>query len=135
MRSIQLKTNCPNPTCSPSAQGVSHQVTKHSLLKTKSGWRRRYLCAGCGRTFAATTGTVHSRMRKPKADFDQASQMQSEGMTKAAIARVLHVSPSTITRWLAKAGQQAADFHGANAHLAEAIEVQLDELRCSAQVL
>jgi IS1 family transposase len=40
------------------------------------------------------------------------------------------VSPSTITRWLQKAGQRAAEFHAAHATLKEAVEVQLDELRC-----
>jgi hypothetical protein len=51
-------------------------------------------------------------------------------MTKAAIARVLSVSPSTITGWLAKAGDHAAAFHKQNARLPEAVEVQLDELSC-----
>ncbi len=130
MKSPKLKSNCPNPTCSTPAQDAKSAVTKHSFLMTKSGQRRRYACASCGKTFAATTGTAYERMRKSKSDFDRATQMQSEGMTKAAIARVLRVSPSTITRWLAKAGDHAAEFHKKNARLPEAIEVQLDELSC-----
>ena len=130
MKSPQLKTNCPNPGCPDRAQDAPFAVTKHSFLKTKSGTRRRYSCASCRKTFAATTGTVYERMRKSKSDFDKATHMQSEGMTKAAIARVLKVSPSTVTRWLAKAGKHAEEFHQENVRLPEAVEVQLDELRC-----
>jgi transposase-like protein len=75
MKSPKLKTNCPNPACPDPAQIAKSTVTKHSLLKTKSGLRRRYCCASCGKTFAATTGTAYERMRKSKSDFDRATQM------------------------------------------------------------
>ena len=84
----------------------------------------------CTKTFSATTGTVYARMRKPKSELDRVVQMHSEGMTKAAIARVLSVSPSTVARWLERAAAHARRYHDAHTRLEEAVEVQLDELSC-----
>ena len=67
-------------------------------------------------------------MRKPRTDFDRAVTMLSEGMSKAAIARVLRVSPSTISRWLQRGGAHVQRFHDRHAHLPQAVEVQMDEL-------
>ncbi|MEM7517700.1 MAG: helix-turn-helix domain-containing protein [Planctomycetota bacterium] len=70
-------------------------------------------------------------MRRSKTDFDRAVTMQAEGMTKAAIARTLGVSPSTVSRWLARAGRHAAAFQRAHLEIADPVEYQLDELSCN----
>ena len=49
-------------------------------------------------------------------------------MTKAAIARVLHVAPGTVSRWLAKASTQARAFHSKHVQMPDPVEFQLDEL-------
>jgi len=84
----------------------------------------------CSRTFSATTGTAYARNRRPKADFDRVIEMHSEGMTKAAIARVVKVSPGTVARWIAKAAAHARALHDCRTRTDEASEVQLDELSC-----
>lgn len=56
--------------------------------------------------------------------------MHSEGMTKAAIARVVRVSAGTVSRWIERAAAHARKFHDATTRVEEAVEVQLDELSC-----
>lgn len=87
------RPSCPLPDCQAALGRVPHRVIKHSALCTKAGRRRRHRCLVCRRTFVATTGTAYWRMRKPRSDLDRAVTMLSEGMSKAAIARVLGVSP------------------------------------------
>ena len=121
---------CPYPECSSNHGQAEPHVILHASHSTRSGPRRRRLCKVCGRTFSGATGTAYARLRRPKSDMDRAVHMQAEGMTKAAIARVVGLSPSTVTRWLSRAAEHARKFHDAHASLEEAPEVQLDELTC-----
>jgi AcrR family transcriptional regulator len=68
-------------------------------------------------------------MRRPKADLDRALRMSVEGMTATAIARALGVSPSTVTRWLEKAGRHAREFSDEHGQVGEPEELQLDEIK------
>jgi transposase-like protein len=121
---------CPSPDCPTNAGHASPRVIRHASHRTRLGDRSRRRCMVCTETFSATTGTVYARKRKLKSELDRVVQMRSEGMTKAAIARVLSVSPSTVARWLERAAAHARRYHDAHTRLEEAVEVQLDELSC-----
>ena len=123
-------TRCPFPDCQSNLTNIPCRIIAHSRLKTRNSCKRRRLCKVCGRTFTHTSGTVYHRMRRPKADFDRAAQMQAEGVPKASIARVLKASPSTVGRWLERAGKHAQAFHEEHSRIEDPVEFQLDEHRC-----
>jgi len=56
--------------------------------------------------------------------------MHAEGMTKAATARVLGVSPSTVSRWVERAGRHAEQFQTEHSKVEAPVEFQIDELHC-----
>ncbi|MEL6716139.1 MAG: helix-turn-helix domain-containing protein, partial [Planctomycetota bacterium] len=129
-RASALPTSCPFPSCESNRGGRAPLVHRHASHRTKAGPRARRRCLVCGRTYSATTGTPYARNRRPQAHFDRVIQMHSEGMTKAAIARVMRVSPSTVTRWISKAAAHARHFHDRHTRIEDPVEVQLDELSC-----
>jgi transposase-like protein len=55
--------------------------------------------------------------------------MVLEGSSKAAVSRLLNVSPSTLERWLARAAKHAAQFASKLTHSVDPLEIQVDELR------
>jgi len=128
--SQETTTRCPFTDCQSNLANIPGRIIAHSRIKTRNGWKRRRLCKVCGKTFTQSTGTVYHRLRRPKADFDRAAQMQSEGVSKAAIARVICASPSTVGRWLERAGKHAQAFHEEHSRIEDPVEFQLDELRC-----
>lgn len=129
-RLASLPTTCPFPCCSSNTGPLIAKVHQHATHHTKAGPRARRRCLVCKRTFSATTGTPYARNRRPMAHFDRVVQMHSEGMTKAAISRVMRVSPSTVARWIAKAAAHARLFHDRHTRIDDPVEVQLDELSC-----
>lgn len=105
-------------------------VIRHSRPTTASRRiRQRFRCRSCGSTFRRTTGTVYARLRASHEDFDRAIALATEGMSQAAIARVLRRSPSTISRWNARAAEHAMKFTERRVQEVPAREVQIDELR------
>ncbi len=121
---------CSRDDC-PSHRGeIAARVIDHASHRTKHGIRKRRRCMVCGATFSSLTGTAYAGLRRRKSDVDRVVQMHSEGMTKAAIARVVRVSPGTVARWIERAAAHARSFHDARTQIEEAVEVQLDELSC-----
>ena len=121
---------CPREDCLSNCGEATPRVIHHASHRTKTGVRKRRRCMVCGVTFSSLTGTAYAGLRRRKADVDRVLQMHSEGMTKAAIARVVRVSPGTVARWIERAAQHARSFHDARTQIEEAVEVQLDELSC-----
>ena len=119
---------CPHAACRSHARPTAHAVS-HASYRALSTRRRRWRCKQCARTFAATTGTVYWRLRCSKNEFDLTVRMAAEGMPKAAIARAIGRSRSTIDRWLAKAAQASVRFSENALREVDPVEVQLDELK------
>lgn len=116
---------CPNPEC----QDKPTTYVKHSKLKSKRRLQRRYRCLGCERTFSANSGTPYHRMRHPAKLFDQVVALAVEGNPRAAIARALGVSVSTVGRWIHRASAHAEAFSDAKIKRVNAVEIQSDELK------
>jgi transposase-like protein len=68
-------------------------------------------------------------MRKPREAFDRAMQLTAEGLSLSAVARAVGTSPSTVSRWLERAGAQLEKFTHRKVRRVEPYEVQVDELR------
>ena len=123
---------CPQPDC-PSNHGQFPQaparIVRHSLLRTRRGKQRRFLCRDCKRSFTARTGTVYHRLRSSSARFDRAVHMSVEGTSKAAVARTERVAPSTVARWLERAARASKRVFDTVARNLEAEELQADEVR------
>jgi transposase-like protein len=120
---------CSNASCGSNEANQKPRLATHGWFRTRSTRRRRRICKVCGTTASATFGTPYHRMRRPKADLDRALHMSTEGMTASAIARVLRISVSTVTRWLEKAGRHAQAFSDEHDEVREPVELQLDELK------
>lgn len=119
---------CPHAACRSHTRPEA-RIVGHASYRALSTRRRRWRCKECARTFAATTGTVYWRLRCSKDEFDQVARLAAEGMPKAAIARALGRSRSTIDRWLAKAAQSATRFSEHVLRSVDPVEVQMDELK------
>ncbi len=72
-------------------------------------------------------------MRHPAKLFDQVISLAVEGSSRAAIARALDLSPSTVGRWLARAAPHASAFNDAKVQGVDAVELQSDELKVHAR--
>ena len=129
MQSTRATPTCPTPACSTSTDGRTPRLVRHSLLHTCQGVRQRWRCRGCGRTFTPRSGSPYHRLRSSPAQFDQAIHMSVEGSSKSAVARVVRVSSSTVTRWLARAAEHAGTFLDRAVRDIEPRELQADEVR------
>jgi transposase-like protein len=87
---------CPNSACDASGRiGVhSHQ-------------ERRYICHGCKRTFAATTGTPLYRLKQPLELVLLVVTLLAYGCPIPALVAAFGLDERTIAAWQRKAGQHA----------------------------
>ncbi len=116
---------CPNPACP--ARGVIGDDN----LRVHSWPERRYRCRVCGRTFAATTGTVFYRRSTEPEVTTRVLTLLVYGCPRQAIVAAFGVDERTVADWQAAAGAQCRRVHE---HLIEAGRVdlghvQVDELR------
>jgi len=121
------KTDCPSNR--PAKSRAPARIVRHSFLCTKTGQQRRYRCRICNHTFTARSGTVYHRLRSSPSRFDRVVQMSVEGSSKAALARAERVAPSTVTRWVERAGRASRRMFDTVARDLHAEELQADELR------
>jgi transposase-like protein len=116
---------CPNPACP--ARGVGGDGT----IRVHSWPERRYRCTRCGRTFAATTGTIFYRRSTDPEVITRVLTLLVYGCPLQAIVAAFGLDERTVARWQAAAGAQCQRVHE---HLVEAGRVELghvqaDELR------
>ena len=78
---------------------------------------------------SANAGTPYHRLRHGPGTFDQVVALSVAGTSKADIARAMGLSPSTVTRWVARAARYAEAFNDATIKQLEPIEIQSDEIR------
>ena len=121
--------HCPLADCPSHAPGSRSRVIRHARFRTRRGWRLRFLCRVCQRTFAATLGTPYHRLRHSRATFDRTMRIGVEGMHQAGSARVQEVWPSTVARWRERAALHAMRYEEEFLLMKDATEVQFDELK------
>jgi len=96
---------------------------------------QRYVCATCGRTFAATTGTVHYRLRTEAVVVTQVLTLLCHGCPPQAIVAAFGLDERTVAAWQQRAGTHCQRVHE---HLVQAGQVDEapaldieDETTCS----
>lgn len=119
---------CPFPECASHRLPDPKGIVRHGYMKSRAGARIRLLCRTCGRTFCSRRGTAYYRLQHPRRTFDEFATLLAEGLSLAALARALDVSPATISRWLDRASEHALAFSDEHGHVEEATELQFDEL-------
>lgn len=118
---------CPNLECSE--YGQSHRIIRFGFYRLKRGRRRRYRCDSCGKTYGQTTNTLYYRLRASQPRIDRVAAMSVEGMSRTAIARVEHIDPHTVDRWLGRASAAAERFNDTMTRNVLLQELQADELQ------
>ena len=122
------RVGCPNDECNWRGRHDAGNVVLHGYSKVKGGWRRRYRCRGCGKTFGATTGTPYKWLQHSMRRFDRVAALSVEGVNKPAIARLEGLSWNTVARWLERAATLARRINARHLRGHELVELQLDEM-------
>lgn len=123
------KTSCPNPDCPMHGQTDQGNIALHS--KKEKRWR----CRKCGRTFAATTGTIFYRRKYDHRFISQMVSLLAYGCPPAAIEKTYDLDERTIADWQQAAGahSQALHEHVLENSPMDLKQVQADEIRVKAQ--
>jgi transposase-like protein len=106
---------CPNPDCPARGQAGRGNVRVHSHKD------RRYRCATCNKTFAASTGTPFYRLHKDAALMVAVLTLLCHGCPVQAIVAAFGLDERTVADWQHKAGR-----HGRQVHEALVEQGQLD---------
>lgn len=100
-------TCCPNLACPARGQTGQGNIGLHS----RQG--RRFLCTPCRKTFAATHGTVFSRLRTSAEPIALVVTLLAHGCPVQAIVAALGFDERTVAAWRTRAGRhgQAVQEH------------------------
>jgi transposase-like protein len=104
----QVGAFCPNSECADYGQVHSDQQTNIIRFGSTKAGRQRYHCKTCGRTFAATKGTLFYRRRVAEREILQALAQLAEGARISRVSRTTGHKEDTILAWLREAAQQVA---------------------------
>jgi transposase-like protein len=115
---------CPNPACPAKGQRDRTPIHIHSRKE------RRYRCATCGKTFAATTGTAFYRLHHPLEVMVLVVTLLCHGCPLQAIVAAFRLDERTVTAWLHRAGTHCLRVHCAlvQTQQVELGQVQADEI-------
>ena len=122
------RRHCLFPDCPSHADPRASGIVRHGRMRSRTGSRTRFLCRACGRTFCGRRGSAYYRLHVPRRTFDRFAELLSEGLSCASLARVLGVSPSTISRWLRRASVHARAFADEHDRIRSPVELQFDEI-------
>lgn len=100
-------TCCPNLACPARGQTGQGNIGLHSRQD------RRFLCTPCRKTFAATHGTVFSRLRTSAEPIALVVTLLAHGCPVQAIVAALGFDERTVAAWRTRAGRhgQAVQEH------------------------
>ena len=115
---------CPNPACvEPNRIGIHHQT------------ERRYICHGCGKTFAATQGTPLNDLKYPLWVVELVLTLLAYGCPVPAIVAAFVLDERTVASWQRKAGHHGEGIQDrivCNGQV-ELLQVQADEVCINTQ--
>ncbi len=119
---------CPNLDCPARGQRGKGNIGIHSRKE------RRFRCWQCGKTFAATKGTMWYRLRTTAEEVRIVITLLAHGCPLQAIVAAYGLDERTVARWLARAGSQSQAVHEYLVEQPRALgQVQADELRVKRQ--
>lgn len=87
---------CPNSSCTHFAKLCGGNVTVHSRRY------QRFMCKLCKKTWVAHRQDLTYRLHAEPRTLHMSMLLSRQGESVRNIARILHVSPSTVQRWKAK---------------------------------
>ena len=111
---------CPNAACRDRGQRGQGNIGIHSQKE------QRYKCTTCARTFAATRGTVHYRLRTPEEVVTQVVTLLAHGCPLQAIVAAFGLDERTVAAWQQRAGTHCQHVHE---HLVQAGQVELGHVQ------
>lgn len=117
-----LTRQCPH--CSAPAQHVKY----HSRYATRDGMRTVLRCRRCRKTFCDRYGTAFYDLKTTEEKVQRAVHQVLEGLSYEAVARIEQVHPTTIHRWVERAGAQAVLADQAVIQQVPAQVIEVDEL-------
>ena len=119
---------CPNLACPARGQVGQGNIGIHSRQ------HQRFICTQCRKTFAATKGTVFSRLRTPAETVALVLTLLAHGCPLQAIVVAFGFDERTVAAWEARAGRQG---QAVQEHLVEQPRdlghVQADAIRVKTQ--
>ena len=119
---------CPNLACPARGQVGQSHVRSHARKD------QRFLCTACHKTFAATKGTVFSRLRTAAETVSLIITLLAHGCPLQAIVAAFGFNERTVAAWWRRAGCQG---QAVQEHLVEQPrdlgQVQADEIRVKKQ--
>lgn len=120
---------CPNPVCPNKGLHGAETLGIHSKKE------KRFLCRKCGKTFAATTGTMFYRRHYREDFICQVLSLLAHGCPGQAIVATFELDERTLADWQAAAGEHLKQVHR---HMVQQPrldleQVQADELRIKTQ--
>lgn len=119
---------CPNSACHARGQIGKGNIRVHSHKE------QRYVCDECGKTFAATKGTIFYRRRLPQAVIVKIITLLAFGCPRQAIVAAFEVDERTVKSLEKNAGTHCQQVHE---HLVEQPrdlgQVQADEIYAKVQ--
>jgi transposase-like protein len=115
---------CPNFYCLNRGEVGRGNIRIHSRAE------RRFRCATCGRTFAASRNTPFYRLHKPVTLATAVLTLLTHGCPLQAIVAAFGLDERTVAAWQHRAGRHAQRFHHLQVQQGrvEAQHVQADEL-------
>ncbi len=115
---------CHNPACADRGQSGRGNIRIHSRQE------QRYRCSSCGRTFAATTGTLFYGLRTATDVVTLVLSLLGHGGPLQAIVAAFGFDERTVAQWQARAGEhcQQVHRHWVQQGQVELGHVQADEL-------
>src|SRR5918992_3204892 len=111
---------CHNPACPDRGQCGRGNICIHSRKE------QRYRCSTCGRTFAATTGTLFYRQRTATEVVTLVLTLLCHGCPLQAIVAAFGFDERTVAQWQARAGEHCQEVHR---HLVEPGQVELGQVQ------
>lgn len=119
---------CPNLACPARGQSGKGNISVHSRA------HRRWRCRQCGKTFAASAGTLFYRLRTPPPTVTLVLTLLAHGCPLQAIVAAFGFDERTVSAWLLRAGHHCRAVHEHTIEHPRALgHVQADELRVKVQ--
>ena len=94
---------CHNPACADRGQSGRGNIRIHSRQE------QRYRCSSCGRTFAATTGTLFYGLRTATDVVTLVLSLLGHGGPLQAIVAAFGFDERTVAQWQARAAGSTAN--------------------------